>query len=127
MAKEKLTKSEIAEALENEGKNLEYYVVLKKEYATAGGYMRLAPEVLIKLTIKGYVRYINPDTGFENSIENKIESFKSRDAAENFIKKNQQIFDFILNDNSKVRLETLRKIVNIKYRMLEAKEKTSDK
>ena len=87
--------------------------------------MTFVPDILGKIKINKYVRYVNLDTHMENKFAKKIESFKSKEAAENFIKKNQQIFDFILNDDSKVRLETLRKIVNIKWDLL--MEKTSKK
>ena len=126
MAKERLGKNRIKEAVQ-EDNYTDYIVVLKKQYESPGRASRMTfvPDILGKIKINNYVRYVNLDTHMENKFAKKIESFKSKEAAENFIKKNQQIFDFILNDDSKVRLETLRKIVNIKWDLL--MEKTSKK
>lgn len=126
MAKERLGKNIIKEAVK-EDNYTDYIVVLKKQYESPGRASRMTfvPDILGKIKINNYVRYVNLDTHLENKFAKKIESFKSKEAAENFIKKNQQIFDFILNDDSKVRLETLRKIVNIKWDLL--MEKTSKK
>lgn len=115
MAKERLSKNVIKKAV-NEENFSEYIVVLKKEFEKPGraSKMTFVPEILGKIKINNYVRYVNLNTKLENKFAKKIESFKTLKAAENFIIKNKPIFDFILNDTSKVRLQTLKKIVNVK-------------
>lgn len=122
MAKTRLGKKQIVHNVKKDGFS-DYIVVLKKQYESPGNpsKMSFVPEILGKIKINNYVRYVNLNTKLENKFAKKIESFKTLSAAENFIKKNKQIFDFILNDTSIIRLKTLKKIVNIKWDLLNDK------
>ena len=126
MAKTRLGKKQIVHNVKEEGFS-DYIVVLKKQYESPGfgSKMTFVPEILGKIKINNYIRYVNLETHLENKFAKKIESFKTLNAAENFIKKNKPIFDFILNDTSVVRLRTLKRIVDIKLDLLN--EKRSDK
>lgn len=123
MAKTRLGKNAIQEAID-EADYSEYVVVIRREYEIPGipSKVTFVPKIFGKIKIQNYVRYINLDTKLENKFVKKIESFKTLKAAENFMEKNRALFELVLNDTSKVRLEVLKKIVDFKWDLMMKKD-----